>query len=133
MKAGVLLITHGSLGSDLLNTAMSILDRKSIAAEAIAVHHDSDPEAVYETASQACNRLDTGAGVLVLTDLFGSTPSNIANRLIDRQGVIVISGVNLPMLLRIMNYPTMHVEQLADKATSGAHDGVVLTKRKQAS
>lgn len=133
MKAGLLLITHGRLGSDLLNTVISILDGNSIAAEAIAVHHDSDPDAAYEAASQACKRLDRGDGMLVLTDLYGSTPSNIANRLIERHTAIVISGVNLPMLLRIMNYPYMNIEQLAEKAVSGACDGVILTKRKQAS
>jgi PTS system mannose-specific IIA component len=133
MKAGLLLITHGRLGSDLLSTVTSILDGNSIAAEAIAVRYDSDPDAVYEAASQACKRLDRGDGVLVLTDLYGSTPSNIANRLIDRYTAIVISGVNLPMLLRIMNYPLMDIEQLAEKAISGACDGVILTKRKQAS
>ena len=69
----------------------------------------------------------------MLTDLFGSTPSNIATRLMDRHAVRIISGVNVPMLLRIMNYPELGLEMLAEKAASGAHDGVVVTAGKQAS
>ena len=71
--------------------------------------------------------------MLILTDLYGSTPSNIANRLIDTHNASVISGANLPMLLRILNYPEMSLEALCDKAANGARDGIVVTRRKQAS
>ncbi|MBW3546289.1 MAG: hypothetical protein KY428_11955, partial [Bacteroidetes bacterium] len=55
---------------------------------------------------------DSGDGVLVLTDAFGSTPSNIAMRLSRQSGVTVVSGLNLPMLLRVMNYPQLSLEEL---------------------
>ena len=55
-------------------------------------------------ASHACSELDEGYGVLVLTDLYGSTPSNIAHQLMDRHRINIISGTNIPMLLRILNY-----------------------------
>ena len=71
--------------------------------------------------------------MLVLTDLFGSTPSNIANRLINSHNVSVVSGVSVPMLLRIMNYPDSQLDKLGEIAVSGARDGVVVTSRKQAS
>lgn len=133
MSAGLLLITHNLLGEDMLATASTILGKARLASESIAVNNDCDPDEVQETACNICDRLDSGDGVLVLTDLYGSTPSNIANRLLEHHNVIVVSGVNIPMLLRIMNYPDMSLEQLAEKASSGAHDGIVLTKRKQAS
>jgi len=69
--------------------------------------------------------------VLILTDLYGSTPSNIANRLIDTHNARAISGANLPMLLRILNYPDMDLEALCDKAADGARDGIVVTTRKE--
>ncbi len=71
--------------------------------------------------------------MLVLTDLYGSTPSNIANRLVDTHNASVVSGVNVPMLLRIMNYPDSQHDELSEVAASGARNGVVVTEREQAS
>ncbi len=131
--SGILLITHGSIGQDMLDTVNAILGSCRLNTQAIGVLPDCDPDAVYAIASQRCKSLDDGQGVLVLTDLFGSTPSNIANRLLETHNVIVVSGVNLPMLLRIMNYPDRELEILAEFATSGARNGIVLAQRKQAS
>ena len=83
---------------------------------------------------QLCRELDQGDGVLVLTDLYGSTPSNIATRLLDTHNVLVISGTNVPMLMRILNYPDLYTrgagEQGADRQRTTAS---LLTARKQAS
>ena len=130
---GLLLITHGSLGADMLNAARVILSGCPLAAAAIAVDADCDPDQLYESAVKLCDTLDDGGGVLVLTDLYGSTPSNIANRLIETHNASVISGANLPMLLRILNYPGMSLETLCDKAANGARDGIVVTTGKRAS
>jgi len=133
MKTGLLLITHGRLGQDILDTTTAILGHCPLGAKAIPVEGDSEPDVLLETASQACADLDQGDGVLVLTDLYGSTPSNIATHLMDRHAVHVISGINIPMLLRVMNYPELGLDMLAEKAASGARDGVIVTSRKQAS
>jgi PTS system mannose-specific IIA component len=130
--AGLLLITHGSLGHDMLQAAKGILSGCPLPAEAIAVGSDCDPDELLETAGKLCDALDDGTGVLILTDLYGSTPSNIANRLIETHNASVISGANLPMLLRVLNYPDMSLEALCDKAANGARDGIVVTTRKQA-
>ena len=130
---GLLLIMHGSLGNDMLDAAKEILCDCPRPAEAITVDADCDPDRLLETADKLCDTLDDGTGVLVLTDLYGSTPSNIANRLIETRNASVISGANLPMLLRILNYPDMSLEALCDKAANGARDGIVVTNRKQAS
>ncbi len=133
MKTGLLLITHGRLGQDLLDTTTAILGNCPLRYKALSVPEDCDPDLLFETASQACTDLDQGEGVLVLTDLYGSTPSNVATQLMDRHVVLVISGVNIPMLLRVMNYPELGLGILAEKAASGARDGVIVTSRKQAS
>ena len=113
----------------MLDTVKTILPTCPLQTLAISAHGNTDPEELFDTASRACDKLDQGAGVLVLTDLFGSTPSNVANRLVDRHRAMVISGANIPMLLRIMNYPDADLEELAEKATAGAHDGITLTSR----
>jgi len=132
MNTGLLLITHGNLGRDMLDVASAILGGCPLHVEAIAVSSDSDPDEVYEAASRTCSELDRGDGVLVLTDLYGSTPSNISTRLIERHNVKVISGASIPMLMRVLNYPRLNLEELGQKAVSGAHDGVIITSRKQA-
>jgi PTS system ascorbate-specific IIA component len=131
MTAGLLLITHGNLGQEMLNTVTGILHQCPLQARALAVSSDCDPDTMYAQAASICDQLDQGDGVVVLTDLFGSTPSNIAHRLTDSHRVAVISGANIPMLLRILNYPDMDLRQLCDKAASGACDGVVVTPGKQ--
>jgi len=133
MKTGLLLITHGQLGQYMLDTTTTILGNCPLRVKAIPVDGDCEPDVMLETASQACTELDQGDGVLVLTDLFGSTPSNIATHLMDKHRVYVISGVNIPMLLRVMNYPDLDLDELAGKAASGAQDGVIVTTDKQAS
>jgi len=130
---GLLLIMHGSLGDDMLNAAKEILCGCPLPAASIAVSADCDPDQLFDKAGVLCDELDDGSGVLILTDLYGSTPSNIANRLIDTHNARVISGANLPMLLRILNYPDMSLEALCDKAADGARDGIVVTTRKKVS
>lgn len=133
MNTGLLLITHGSLGQDMLDVATAILGGCPLEVEALAVNGNSDPDEIFETASRVCSELDHGDGVLVLTDLYGSTPSNIANRLINTHNASVISGANLPMLLRILNYPDMNIETQCELAANGARDGIVVSTRREAS
>jgi len=133
MNTGLLLITHGNLGQDMLDTVTEILDNCPLRAATLAVLPDSNPDSLLDEASRLCTELDQGDGVLVLTDLFGSTPSNIASRLTDRHNVSVITGVNIPMLLRIFNYPQMGLDALGEKAVNGARDGIILSHRKKAS
>ena len=133
MKTGLLLITHGNIGRDMLDTVTEILGTCPLHAQILAIHADSDPDKLLETADRLCAKLEQGGGVLVLTDLYGSTPSNIATRLLDRHDLCVVSGVNIPMLIRTLNYPEMNLEALCEKALNGARDGVIVSNRKEAS
>jgi PTS system ascorbate-specific IIA component len=133
MKTGILIITHGNLGRDMLETVTSIMRQSPLQMKTMSVKGDCNPDAEFTTASDVCTELDQGGGILVLTDLFGSTPSNIAARLLDRHNVRVISGVNVPMLLRVLNYPNASLDKLAEIATEGARNGVIMSTRKQAS
>ena len=133
MNVGLLLITHNDLGHNLLDTATGILGGCPVRTRSLNVPVNCDPDKLLENASALYRELDQGDGVLVLTDLYGSTPSNIAARLLDQYNILVVSGVNVPMLVRILNYPTCSLEEMANKALTGAHDGVVVTARKMAS
>jgi mannose PTS system EIIA component len=99
---GVVVVTHGQLATELLNAAETIVgDLPSFAAISIGWHDDVD-QARREIAD-AIARLDSGSGVIVLTDMFGGTPSNLAITLVEDGKVEVVTGVNLPMLLKLAN------------------------------
>jgi PTS system ascorbate-specific IIA component len=70
--------------------------------------------------------LNRGAGVLVLTDIFGATPHNVAQQLAcSKRGTTVLSGLNLPMLVRVFNYPQDDLDTLASKAAEGGSRGIM--------
>jgi len=124
MSVGILLITHSNIGKSLCDAVISVLGSCPLAIKTLAVSFDCDPEQLVKNARSLVTTLDQGDGVLVLTDMYGSTPSNIACSL-SNSTVKVVAGVNLPMLVRIMNYPQLDLLQLTDKAVSGGHEGVI--------
>ena len=127
MAVGILLVTHPGIGNALLDVAATLLRPLPLAVEAFEVPFDADPDAQLPLASAAMRRVDGGEGVLVLTDLHGATPANIAARL-ARLGTPVrrVSALNLPMLLRVMNYPELPLEAMPAVASAGGRNGVVL-------
>ncbi len=127
MSVGILLITHEGIGNAMLDVATRLLRKLPLVAEAFEVPFDADADALLPQASAALRRVDGGHGVLVLTDLYGASPSNIAARL-ARLGTPVrrVSALNLPMLLRVMNYAELELDELPAVATAGARNGVIL-------
>lgn len=123
MSVGLLIVTHGGIGDALLETATSMLQTCPLRTEVLGIAQDSEPADVVRRARHTAESLDEGQGVLVLTDMYGSTPSNIAAALAGEQ-VRVIAGVNLPMLVRVLNYPGLGLAEMTEKALSGGHDGV---------
>jgi PTS system ascorbate-specific IIA component len=89
----------------------------------------ADIESLLEKSAEYLVTLDTGEGVLVLCDLFGATPSNLACRLADTGRAMVVSGLNLPMLLRVFNYPDETLLTLAEKAAEGGNRGIHIHQR----
>ena len=127
MAVGVLLITHEGIGAPLLAVATRLLRQLPLATEAFEVPFEADPDALLPAASAALRRVDGGQGVLVLTDLYGATPSNLAARL-ARLGTPVrrVSGLSLPMLLRVMNYADLEFDELPAVAAAGARNGAIV-------
>ncbi len=97
---GLVLVTHGRLASEFV-TAMEHVVGPQTQVEAIAIGPDDDMEARRADIAAAITTVDDGKGVIVLTDLFGGTPSNLAISLLERGRVEVIAGINLPMLIRL--------------------------------
>ena len=124
MSVGILIVTHGNIGQAILDTAIDIIGSSPMQAKAINIDMDCDYDTLLNKVDIAGEKLDSGDGVLVLTDLFGSTPSNIASA-ITIQNSIVIAGLNLPMLIRLMNYYNLPLYELSDKAIDGGKDGIL--------
>ena len=126
MSVGILLITHEGIGHALVAVATRLLRNLPLATEAFEVSFDADAEALLPQASAALRRVDRGHGVLVLTDLYGATPSNLAARL-SRLGTPVrrVSALSLPMLLRVMNYADLELDELPAVAAAGARNGAI--------
>jgi mannose PTS system EIIA component len=125
MVIGIVLITHGPLGESLLRAAAHTLGRQPERAEHIAVRDVDSPESLLERAREAVARVDDGSGVLVLTDMYGATPSNVAAKLLASGRVEGVSGANLPMLVRALCHRQAPLAEVLEKALIGAAAGVV--------
>ncbi len=128
MSVGLLLVCHNNIGNALIDTALSLMETVPLEIKVLNVYRDSAPEHIVEMARDMVLEMDTGDGVLILTDLFGATPSNIAAKLYGGHRVAIIAGLNLPMLIRTLNYPTLDLDLLAEKALTGGRDGIVMYK-----
>lgn len=121
---GILLVTHATLGDSLLECAKHIMGPDVAAIATLAVCRSDDPQATQEHAQFLVEQLDQGSGVLILTDIFGGTPSNVACRLVVPGKIEAIAGVSLPMLVRALTYRSQGLEVVVSKAITGGLEGV---------
>ncbi len=125
---GLLVITHNNVGGALFDAATSVLGNCPLPYDILPVSQNCDPEERFEKAQSCLKKLNPADdGVLVITDMYGSTPSNIATRL-AANNVTIITGINLPMLVRVMNYPKLSLDKLANKAVSAGQTGVIIVE-----
>jgi len=99
---GILIVTHGKLAHELLETTKIIVGRSVDQVVPLSVGWNDDMADIQKTIASAITKLDSGEGVLILTDMFGGTPSNISLSFLSDK-VELITGVNLPMLIKIVN------------------------------
>lgn len=125
MSIGLLIITHNKIGQALLDTATNMLEYCPLDAKTLEVTSNCNPDEQKARARTLINQLNKGDGVLVMTDMYGSTPSNIAATLLEKNKVHVVAGINLPMLVRVLNYCDLSLDELTEKAISGGFDGIV--------
>jgi PTS system ascorbate-specific IIA component len=122
---GILIISHGAFGEALIHGASHVLGKRPLQVRQVGVTIHDDPDAILPQAQDLVRQLDSGHGVLVLTDILGATPSNIATRLLKRGQVEGVSGASLPMLIRALTYRDESLAEVVDKAVSGGCEGVV--------
>ena len=132
LMVGILLLTHAPLGAAFLVTLTHVYKSKPIAVEVMDVLADPDTEQVQALARDTIRALDSGAGVLVFTDICGATPANCAVRLIEAgEPVALVYGVNLPALLRAMCYRNLSLSELTAKVVEGGQRGVFVYQTEQ--
>jgi PTS system ascorbate-specific IIA component len=122
---GIFLVTHATYGESLIQCACHVLNKRPPQIAQIGIAAQDDPLDVLPLAQQLLRLVDSGKGVLVMTDIYGATPANLATKLLTPGRVEGIAGVNLPMLVRALTYRDRDMETLIAKAVAGGRDGVL--------
>jgi len=127
MSVALLLVTHKNIGNDMLMITSSILNGELNNTACVEIPMDADIDSMKHQVANALAELSTDEGVLILTDCYGSTPCNIASEFLDSKKRALISGLNLPMLIRVMNYRSLPLAELKDVAIEGGKHGITST------
>ena len=123
---GILIISHGTLGESLIQCACHVLNKRPHQIAQLGVSAQDDPLDILPEAQTLVDMVDSGTGVIVLTDIFGATPSNIAMKLLRPGKVEAVSGATVPMLLRVLTYREKgDIHSVITKAVAGACEGVL--------
>lgn len=122
---GLFLITHTTYGESLIQCACHVLNKRPPQLAQLGVALQDDPLDLLPLARSMIQLVDSGDGVLIMSDLYGATPSNVAMKLLDPGRIEGLTGVNLPMLLRALTYRDKDMETLVVRATTGGRDGIV--------
>jgi PTS system ascorbate-specific IIA component len=119
------LITHNGLGDSLIDCVRHVMGNVPPHVKALSVLATDDPLRKEEQALDLIAQLDKGRGVLLLSDVFGATPCNIARRLCQPGRIEGVAGVNLPMLLRVACYCNKPLDELVQRAVDGGKECIV--------
>ena len=126
MTVHVLLVTHTDVGQALTQVVQTTFGQLPAHWQLIAVSYQQTPEQMHAQLQQKLDALANQDGVLILTDVFGATPCNMALTLKSYDKLRLVSGVNLPMLFKLVNYADLPLDELADKALIGGREGIRL-------
>ena len=125
MNVALLLVTHNNIGNGMLTVARSVLSDEPNNTACVEIPMDADVDDMKQRISETLEALATDQGVLILTDSYGSTPSNIASAFLDSENRTLVSGLNLPMLIRVMNYRSRPLDELESIAIDGGKHGII--------
>lgn len=100
---GIVVVSHGMIGVEMVRVARSIVKGASLMT-GVALEHDENLDLIRKKISAAIQEVSQGDGVLILTDMFGGTPSNLALSFLEENKVEVITGVNLPMIIKLASF-----------------------------
>ncbi len=124
MSVALFFISHEGIASNLLKMGEAILQKKNSNLDYLEVPMDASVNSMLENIENKLSQLDTTQGLLVITDIYGGTPSNIAQKVADKHQTDLISGINLPMVIRLLNYRNESQSSLLQKALDGAKKGI---------
>ena len=124
-RVGIVVFTHADYGKALMDSAEGILGAQK-AYEVLSVDSGVEVEALLAGLRAAVERLDTGSGVVIFTDMFGGTPTNMSLSLLGSGQLEVLTGVNLPMLIKILVSRTRPLQTLAVEAKQAGCQGIVV-------
>ena len=122
---GILIVTHGEIGTALLDSASQILGERPPQVATLSVWRQDDPDDLVLRARELMEQIEAGEGVLILTDIFGATPGNVVSKLLQDGRVEGVSGVSLPMLLRVLTGREGSLAAVVQRALSGGSEGLV--------
>jgi PTS system ascorbate-specific IIA component len=122
---GILLVSHEPLGTALLHCTRHIFGRLPVQLAALDVVPDEDPENAFQAARALLARINDGSGAIVLTDVFGATPSRIAARLAEPDRVEVLAGVNLPVLIKALSHRRQPLPELVEQLLEAGQQAIV--------
>ncbi|WP_412478310.1 PTS sugar transporter subunit IIA [Azonexus sp. IMCC34839] len=122
---GILLITHGSYGEALLQNACHVLNKRPPLLNQLGMSAQDDPLDMLPLARQMLQLVDGGNGVLLLTDVYGASPANLALKLLEPGRIEGLTGANLPMLLRALTYRDKDLQTALIRARDGGRDGIL--------
>ena len=124
---GILVVTHANLGSALIETVEFIMGAAQENIKPVSINIQEDPDSLRKKIKSAISKVDSDSGVLILTDMFGGTPSNLSYSFLQEGQIEVISGVNLPMLLKAVSArKTMDMEKLTTALVEHGHRSISL-------
>lgn len=126
---GLFLITHTTYGESLIQCACHVLNKRPPQLAQLGVALQDDPLDLLPLARNMIKLVDSGEGVLIMSDVYGATPANVAIKLLEPGHIEGLAGVNLPMLLRALTYRDKDMETLVTRATTGGRDGIVNMSR----
>jgi PTS system mannose-specific IIA component len=125
---GILLVTHGEIGKSFIDCASHILGKSINLLECLPVDLNSDLQECQRIIENEINNLDEGSGVLILTDIYGATPSNILKKYTTQDNIEVITGLNLPMLIQAITNRNGLLSKTTKACIQSAEDGIIKMK-----
>jgi len=129
MSVSFIILTHHDIGQQMVNVVEETLATSCPSMTALSVYPDQSIEQLIGQVELQRAAFDDGDGVIIFTDLYGATPGNIACRLLEIPAVKVITGVNLPMLLKAQSYADLPLDELAEKVIEGGQQGIILCNK----
>ncbi|MHB1515544.1 MAG: PTS sugar transporter subunit IIA [Acidiferrobacteraceae bacterium] len=122
---GILILAQKDVGIGLVRAVEHVLGSCPPNLAAFPVNYDQPPEQLAEAVEREVAKMDSGDGVLILADIYGATHINVACRILSRGRVELVAGVNLPMVIRVLNYRSLKMSDLIDKALKGGVEGIL--------